>query len=294
MNNKFLEACQNGNLVEIQEYFNHKYIDTAFRYTCKNGQLKAAQLLYSLGANIFIIDKYEYMWICRFGHFEVIKWLCTIHINLCTYNDNAFIATCSSGHLELAQWFESKDINIHAENERAFKCACINGHLEIVKWLQSKNINIHVDNDYAFYWACYKDQFEIVKWLYQFDINLIFFEFTPTKKILEKIFCLNKNEIKLFRATISSNLKEIKEIIKEVDHQMLNHFVFKNSCHFNKIDIATYLSKLNPKYYFDTNENNEITFYEVRNIPKNARNIYQKTNKNGYNDFILFEKITTI
>lgn len=57
----------------------------------------------------------------------------------------------------------------------------------------------------------------------------------PSRKILQEIFQLNEEELKLFEA-IDGNIKIIKKSVKcDIDFMMLDHFAFKKSCHKSNI-----------------------------------------------------------
>jgi ankyrin repeat protein len=155
MEDQFCHLIRNGNLQEIQEFYNN-----------------------NPSVDIFADDEHDecaFCDACHFGHIEVAKWLLLINpdSNISINNGRAFRHACAEGHLEVAKWLlELKsDIDISAENETTFRFVCCHGHLEVAKWLLEikPDIDISAENNSAFFGACrYKNE-DVALWLSTLD-----------------------------------------------------------------------------------------------------------------------------
>ena len=105
-----------------------------FLSACERGDLETAKTLVS-HVNIHAYDESAFRWTCRNGQLEVAKWLLTQGIDIHADNEVAFRYACYNGHLEVAKWLLTQGVHIHADDEGAFRYACYNGYLEVAKWL---------------------------------------------------------------------------------------------------------------------------------------------------------------
>lgn len=275
MNNKFINACDNGNLIEAQTYYTDININKGFEHACKYGHLNIVQWLHSLDDNMDN-DRYEIglMWACRYGHLEMVKWLLSLGVDNYDITEGLRLA-CINNHLNIVKLMYSLGIDItHDYVEGSpFLLACSYNNLEMAQWLQSIGADIHANREEAFNSACYNEHLEIVQWLWQFEINLVFIHTIPSEKILTKIFQLNENEIKLFTAAIELDYEKIKELIEAgINYTILDHFIFKKSCYQNAIDIVEYLSNCDDRYFFILRDK-KIINYGIAKYPKNAMNL---------------------
>ena len=156
---KFQAACQYGCIMYCKYLLKkypinlHKYEDSPFGISCKNGHLHIAKWLMEISNNakqkITININCVFGWSCYYGKFDIVKWL-----------------------IDLSNKDDYYKINIHDDDEFAFKFSCNNGHFDIAKWLIElsnkdgyKKININTDDDFAFRFSCEKGHFDIAKWL---------------------------------------------------------------------------------------------------------------------------------
>ena len=152
MEDQFCHLIRNGNLLEIQEFYNNNpSVD--------------------ISADDDEYDECAFCYACHYGHIEVAKWLLLINqdINRNINNGRAFRRACAEGHLEVAKWLlELKpDIDISADNETTFRFVCCHGHLDVAKWLLEikPDIDISAENNSAFFGACrYKNE-DVALWL---------------------------------------------------------------------------------------------------------------------------------
>jgi ankyrin repeat protein len=184
--------CERGELFEAQQYYSlhnvdsENWRDSAFRGSCKYGQIEVAKwlisinadksALYSLGADIHSENDYAFRKSCRNGHIEVAKWLYSLGgVDIHDNEDNVFRDSCTGGHIEVAKWLHSLGgINIHANNDYVFRMSCDKGHIEIVKWLLDisndklyslRGFGSHTKNNAAFDSSCRGEHIEILIFL---------------------------------------------------------------------------------------------------------------------------------
>ena len=84
----------------------------AFNEACQNGNLKLAKELYETNKiDIHFNNESAFKWSCRYGQIEIAKWLLTLDgkIDIHSNNDEAFRWCCSKGHIEIAKWLLTLD-----------------------------------------------------------------------------------------------------------------------------------------------------------------------------------------
>ncbi len=90
---------------------------------------------------------------CRNGDIKMAKWLYSLgEVDIHAKYDKAFRHSCINNHLEISQWLyylSFGSVNIHEFNDYAFRWSCINNHIEVAKWLQTlcKNYKLDICND---------------------------------------------------------------------------------------------------------------------------------------------------
>ena len=143
---KFSKACKNGDLKSAKYLYSlggidiHEDEENALYYSCVNGHLKVAKWLFSLGGvDLHVDDDEIFRWSCDKGRLKVAKWLYSLGgIDIHAKDDFAFRSCCNNGHLGVAKWLYSLgDIDIFVNNGDVFRLACKNGHINIAKWLSS-------------------------------------------------------------------------------------------------------------------------------------------------------------
>jgi hypothetical protein len=181
MDNPFIIACKNGNLIEAQRIYNYDndLINDAF-----------------LGA-------------CSYGHFHIVVWLyylkdVNIHIN---FMNCAFSKSCINNHFNIAEWLYTVNnkIDVHYDNYAPFIYACLFENLEFAKWLY--NLNDNKPNLEAIIFA-YTNAYaecctKIEKWLCSLiDLN----EIRKNNDYIFKKACENNNKNAIeFLITICNN-----------------------------------------------------------------------------------------
>jgi hypothetical protein len=174
-------------------------IHQAFFQSCKSGQLRIAQWLFSLTTIPLNDNEYVLRETCLQGHFPVVSWLCSLGVTFRLPDDilAAVQKACSIGHIEMLKWLYSlttiPDIHSQAvrrismgghldilfwlrtlpgfdiefDKDLAFRLACSSGKSKLAQLLLSfGSIDIHGKNDYAFKYACIYGHLNIAKWLY--------------------------------------------------------------------------------------------------------------------------------
>jgi ankyrin repeat protein len=172
---KFIRACEQGDLREAYYYFNKipesvrsSYISAddfrPFRLACKNGHLDVARWLLRQKPNIDIFARNNESFInaCKNGHLNVAQWLYqksiqrhqTIDISL--EDGFAFREACGNGHLDVCQWLFQTDpsIDITARYNDAFERACMNRHLNVAQWLASLKPEYSIVDENSDDWSC--------------------------------------------------------------------------------------------------------------------------------------------
>jgi ankyrin repeat protein len=66
---------------------------------------------------------------CRNGNIKLAKWLVSLGVDIHAKNEQAFQLSCAKGHIEIAKWLVSLGVDVHAEHEYAFHWSCENGHI---------------------------------------------------------------------------------------------------------------------------------------------------------------------
>ena len=82
-NKKFIELCEKGKLEEAKQFYStshninfNVYDDEAFKWSCKNGKLEVARLLFSLPNHNINAEYDEYFkYVCENGNLEIAKIL---------------------------------------------------------------------------------------------------------------------------------------------------------------------------------------------------------------------------
>ncbi len=170
---KFIRACEEGNLRAAQYYFNKipeslrsSYISAdsfrPFRLACKYGHLGVAQWLFQIKPNIDIYARNNepFLNACKNGHLNVAQWLYQKSIERYQPIDigdgYAFRQACSNGHLDIAQWLLQTDqsIDITAYNNEPFELACRNRHLNVAQWLASLKPEYDIVDENSDDWSC--------------------------------------------------------------------------------------------------------------------------------------------
>lgn len=285
------------------ELYDHKTISDFFKLASLNGYIKIVEWLYY---NWFIKyddiqDKYNIMYdafsyACKNNYLELAQLLYSFEqVNI----EQAYYNASINGHLQIIKWLEyaNKDRKPHYE---AMINACQKGYLMMAQWIYKYYIFEHNDASFEFKLACYHNQIKMAQWLYtlpNIHVNIYRINKIPSDELLEEVFGLNYNDRKLFGEIINGNLEGIiSAIYNGANYDMLNDFAFYKNCgkcskrhekkmkkieyriNFSKknterIKIIEYLLTIEPRYYYEINENNEVIKYGKKQIfEKNARN----------------------
>lgn len=115
-------------------------MDNPFVIACTNGNLIEAQKLYEYNNDLINIS---FLNACLKGHFHIVVWLYylkDINIDINCMN-SSFVNACISGNFNIAQWlyFINNKINVHHDNYEAFVRSCIYEKLNFAKWLYYLN-----------------------------------------------------------------------------------------------------------------------------------------------------------
>ena len=176
---KFIRACEQGDLKEAQYYFDKipesvrsSYISAddfrPFRLACKNGHLDVAQWLLYVKPNIDIFARNNEPFVnaCKNGHLNVAQWLYQVSIqrhqtiDISSEESVAFRKACINGHLDVAQWLyrvvieRGQTIDITAHNHEAFLGSCSKGHLGVARWLTIIQDEYDIVDENSDDWSC--------------------------------------------------------------------------------------------------------------------------------------------
>ena len=81
---RFIAACGRGDVETAKTLVSHvnihAYDESAFRWTCRNGQLEVAKWLLTQGVHIHADDEGAFRYACYNGYLEVAKWLVRIGV----------------------------------------------------------------------------------------------------------------------------------------------------------------------------------------------------------------------
>lgn len=234
---------------------NSRNADDAFYYSCLNGNLKMAKLLYKLSqtkeyGQLSVNYHFICYMCCKYGKTNSVKWLCNtskkdrnIRLNIST------------------KYQESDSSDAIYDNHPIFQTACEYGHLKIVIWLlKNYDINIRTDNDEAFYLCCISGKNNLVKWLYNYSIT----KECPIN-ILNRIYeiflvCCKKGQLQLaqflYKLTNSQN--------HSININYENDKLFSQVALTGQLDVAKWLLSVNKNINIHTND--DLPF---RNAGKN-------------------------
>jgi len=167
----FFEYCNTheSSIDDIKVYYEQHQqrinSDTAFRWSCENGRLDVARIVYSSGnVNISQEHRSAFQISCVYGHLIFAQWLHSLNLkktgfDILAHIEDDFRESCKNGHLDVAQWLYClKYINIRANDDLIFKESCWSGHLHIAQWLTS------ICNNYIITNVNKPIQYKIIMW----------------------------------------------------------------------------------------------------------------------------------
>ncbi len=253
MNQKFLEASKQGDLLKMKMIFANNtdinpaiYDNLVFMMAAKYKHLDVCQWLVSLidiGHDIKVnsCENYAFRIACENGDLEMCKWLWSLNKNINPHDwcDYAFRIACENGHLEVCQWLLTiTEIPRHVILE-TFRKSSIHGRLIIIKWLFDNNdIDPTHEDNITFVWACENGHLEIAQWL----LSLISFNWNINPCACDnwafKLACENGH------LEIVKWLFSLREFGFNIDPSMHNSCVFVKACSNGHLEIVKWLFSL--------------------------------------------------
>ena len=211
---------------------------------------------------ILLNDKFQNA--CNSGNLNKVKDIALKNHKILDFQ-GAFVELCKYGHIQILKWLHYKYPyilnNIHM-NEIAYERACDYGHKNIAKWLvkMTPNMNLADIDARSFGKACMNGHLKVARWLLHNRPNII--HTYHTKYLFGRACVLGK----LRSAQYLLKLKETQNANIDVD---LN-YAFDISCKKGHVDVAHWLSQLNPfKYHLSICDGN--IDYNIDSMCKETR-----------------------
>ena len=186
LDDKFIESCENGNLMEAKKLYNtgkidiHTENDYAFGISCARGHIEIAQWLLSLGGGDIHAENDEaFRWSCYRGHLEVAKWLLSLGgINIHANNDYAFRMSCHNGQLDVIKWlllidkFDNQLINekVNFKDKQIYKLIFSQGYFPLNNFMKKK-YKIYLKDRAKFLWKIMRILMKTYKWYNKMCLN---------------------------------------------------------------------------------------------------------------------------
>jgi ankyrin repeat protein len=169
-NPRFLKACQDGNLPEVENLISQgidykKYSNQAVILSASSNQLKIVKYLISLGADITDSHGDAIVFASDHGHLEMVKYLVSLGMNVKTQNNRPLIYASGGGHLEMVKYLIEQGADINAQDGLALIAASNRGHFDTVKYLIDQGANIKAQRYEPLRIAIVHAHLNIVKYL---------------------------------------------------------------------------------------------------------------------------------
>lgn len=140
-------------IINKENHINSYYINCAFSYSCRNGHLNIAKLLYDTYPNtdVHFHSEYAFRYSCENGHLDVVKWLVNNfqNIDVHGYGEYAFFRSCLSNQIGIVKLLYNHfpDIDVHKHGDMCFDLCCERNYIDMCKLLCDNLPDIRSNND---------------------------------------------------------------------------------------------------------------------------------------------------